>query len=367
MAEHRGPLQSPLGRFVERVNGGRISSGARLVTGVEMGFEELLVEGLEDSPAVPGGSVSTVVPAGARAIKIEFVPDPANLLALVPGPALAADGDAVTSTEGYRLDAGSFFPPGARAIKIADVMSVDAADVAAWLSPRNPEDGPTFDPEGTAVVLFSGERPPSELFGTREDEPDWTPVEAGESLDPATTVFAIGGQELFDADEAATWDAVFDAGVPAPLSGATFGMAVLSTPNATVAGESVSPLVRLDTSDLLRSESARRLLGQAGVSDAENIEWLAGPERIEVEDEMSVTVFGQATDGMELFGGVVSGDDGPWRVLVNVVRATGEDHVIVTGVHRQAVGTAESGGTLTDPDTVQQTRELMADAVARLE
>ena len=127
---------------------------------------------------------------------------------------------------------------------------------------------------------------------------------------------------------------VFDVGGPAPLAGATLGLAFFSTPDASIAGQSANPLVGAETTALPERDVTRRVLARAGVSDAETIEWLDGPRPIDPDaPALSMELLGTRT-GMESFQGVVSGEDGPWRVGIHAGRITDDSHVIAAGVHR---------------------------------
>ena len=213
-------------------------------------------------------------------------------------------------------------------------------------------------------------------------------VSNGDSFDPQVTALATPLQRQPNTEKpypGLSLD-VFDTGAPAPLSGATFGMAVLSTPTAAVAGQSVNPLVGVGTRDLLQRDVARQMLERAGVSDASDLRWLAGPDsmtRTGVDDteplsgantssatpqgESDPTLLGTETT-IESFEGIINGEVGPWGIGVHVARATPDDHVVVAGVQRRPLASPDAGtnGPLF-PESHRRARSLLANCVSRLE
>jgi len=248
-----------------------------------------------------------------------------------------------------------------------DDASADGGAVAATPDPAGGGDAvESLVAAETRVVLFGTGESPAESFGETDA---FEPVEEGTALETENTVFVMPGDRVIP-DEAIPKADLFDAGVAAPLSGATFTMSVLSTPDASVLGQSANPLVGLDTDALLEREETQRLLDRAGVTDADSIEWLAGPTRIDV-DGGNVSLLGEASaSGVESFAAVLSGAAGPWLVFAHVVRVTTDDHVVVLGLHRRAIGTPEGAGDLAalgETASVQYGRELVRQAVERLE
>lgn len=107
---------------------------------------------------------------------------------------------------------------------------------------------------------------------------------------------AVPRDEWVPADE---WNPaeLFGAGCPAPLDGATFEVGVLSTPDSSVAGQSANPLVGMDTARLLqRGGEPRRMLGRTGVTDADDVAWLVGPDAVSVDGPSRTDFLDQDTD-----------------------------------------------------------------------
>jgi hypothetical protein len=202
-----------------------------------------------------------------------------------------------------------------------------------------------------------------------DSPPDGTePVAPGATVRAANTAVATPLSER-DADVQVP-RSVFDTGAAAPLAGATFGLGVLSTPDASIAGQSANPLVGIDTPSLLQRDEARRMLRQAGVTDAASVEWLAGPQAVSADgdgEDGGASMLGTTTE-IEQFVGVVNGETGPWGVRVHVARITEGDHVIAAGVDRRPLASTESGFMDADHGTrLQRARELMVETVGRLQ
>lgn len=126
---------------------------------------------------------------------------------------------------------------------------------------------------------------------------------------------------------------LFNQGV-APTGGATYGMGVLSTPAAKVAGQSLNPIHGVDFGTLLTSDEARGLLREAGVTHAGDVEWLSGPEAVAVGGQSPFTLLGEDAE-QGTFVGVVSGEHGPWSVVANLARVVAEDLVVAVGIQRR--------------------------------
>jgi hypothetical protein len=374
-----------VGSLIERVNGGQLSRGAVLAPGGSIGLEDLALDQLAEQPTVGGDDLTVVAPAGLRS-GFGKAMDKVGKAALIVGPGGSTDEDTVevaaSREDGggvYVTEAKRFFPAGAAGTASDKTANFDKTAsftprLGEWLDPGATAiklEDPGL-PEDGDVLLFTGEYTSEEIFGTPVAESPLTPVDAGATFETANTVFAAPAGVVFDGADATTpVRAVFDAGSPAPLYGVTFGMGVLATPDEQVAGESVSPLSGTDTQELLQREEARTLLQRAGVTDAEDVQWLAGPERVAIEDDLEVTVFGESPDdrGLESFAGTVSGEEGPWRVGVHVVRTTPDDHLVVAGTHRWPAMSADDVGTALDnpPVSMARARELLAEAAGRLE
>jgi hypothetical protein len=142
-----------------------------------------------------------------------------------------------------------------------------------------------------------------------------------------------------------------------------FDLAVLSTPSASVAGVEANPIVSMDSETLMTDDTTRKLLRDVGVSDADDVRWLTGPERLSSEAYLALdeeiennvpeeltpsepTILDEPT-AIETYAGVVSGRNGGWAVGVHVARATPDDHVLAIGVQRtplESVGGIASDG-----------------------
>ena len=171
-------------------------------------------------------------------------------------------------------------------------------------------------------------------------------VESGESIDTANTVFVTAGDVIISRDGGGLGPArAFDAGAMLPLGGQPYGLGVLSTPTASVAEQEANPLVGEETTALIQRDAAKRVLAETGLTDADTVEWLAGPAPLSWPgpgEYTEPTLLGASTE-LEAFVGVVSGEDGPWGVFVTAARVTDEDHVVaVSGVTRP-VSTTDGG------------------------
>lgn len=381
----RNPLDSLLGRFVERANGGRLSDGAVVLPAADLGFDPVPIGVVEGAPSVPGDLVSLLVPGGTSDEKVEREGVKGSM-ALVPGEAF---GDAAIAPA--RRGGGDGEPAFDRVVDLTALLpegswtpgrSEDASGPGeGWLTPSAAAAGIEISVEkveraGLAPVA-TGSGGWEGAFGSARAgaSPPGRPVRGDETFEPGRTLLAVTGDALLETwpddvpmppatDRLELGDAV---PVPAPLGGVTFGVAVLSTPSVSVAGRSANPLVEVGTSELLRSEAARDLLVRAGITDAETISWRDGPERVDLDDPSTATVLGTEAP-FESFVGVVDGEAGPWGVGVHVVRADADDHVIVAGVHRRAVG---SGGAimaaLREGRDLREARRLLAETAARLQ
>jgi len=174
------------------------------------------------------------------------------------------------------------------------------------------------------------------------------------TIDTANTVFAAPGDVVSAGDKGGDkFDpkSVFDQGVMLPLAGQPYGLGALATPDASVAGQSANPLVGMDTAKLLQHDAAKRVLAETGLTDADTVEWLAGPEAADAQvpdRERPYSILGTETDP-EHFVGVVSGEDGPWLAVLIVSRITDDDHVIAVGGTTRPVGSVEKASEMAGP------------------
>ncbi|SMO83853.1 DUF6517 family protein [Halorubrum cibi] len=121
---------------------------------------------------------------------------------------------------------------------------------------------------------------------------------------------------------------------------------VASTPNATVAGQSVNPLVRADGAELLR-----RLLEQGGSGGVDggsvgDLEEVGTETRTILESETTVTTF--ATEiRFEDVGDAPVDTEGSVPALIHVATVEhGEDVLVLVGVHPRAIEEGETQGAL---------------------
>jgi hypothetical protein len=190
----------------------------------------------------------------------------------------------------------------------------------------------------------------ADVFGTSLDSVGGRPVETGQTFETKNLTVASVGNSLFDWEFPDGYGILFEDGRPAALGGAVFDIAVLSTPSASVAGAEANPLVSMDSEALLTDETVRTLLRDVGISDADEVRWIEGPQRLSQEgylafdDEIAAnapesfaspepTILDEATT-IETYAGVISGERGPWAVGVHVARATPDDHVSAIGMQR---------------------------------
>ncbi|AZH24787.1 DUF6517 family protein [Haloplanus aerogenes] len=365
MPDRHGPLRTPIGWFTERVNGGAISEGAVVAYGDDLGLEEVELPFLEGFGPVPGEQVSILAPAGIRG---DGEVDPGDLLVLVPGSGSRSDEISVNEGSFYEGPVSSFFP-----YRTWLHQDTPFEPSERWW-PKRYDSSSMYEGEGK-VLLAVGDQEPAEVFsaadtGNNPFDTGNNPFNTGNNpFDTGNNPFLVGisgnrfvaitlGQPFVPAE-------LFDAGQPAPLGGATFGMGVLSTPNASVAGESANPLVGVETKALLQREETRRMLRRAGVTDADEVEWISGPTAVsDIQGEIEITLLEEKTQ-LESFQGVVSGENGPWWVAVHVARVTVDDYVVAAGVQRAPLGTAKTAAKKGDT-TLGPAREYMAQAVDRL-
>ncbi|MCW8172491.1 hypothetical protein D8S78_08595 [Natrialba swarupiae] len=162
---------------------------------------------------------------------------------------------------------------------------------------------------------------------------------------------------------------LFNAGISAPLSGATFGFSVLATPNASVAGQNLNPC-RARVRGNFAHEEVRDVLRRAGVTDARTVEWLVGPDAVDgdrvpplvanpdpiLEADPATTLLDDEVD-LRTFVGVLNGQVGPWAIAIHAARPVDDDIVLATGINRRPVADTDATGVL-DGETLTRAREL---------
>lgn len=346
----RGPARGTptvLERFTSMVNRTEGAGSAVSATGSDVGLEGLRLGNFEGVPDVRGDRFSLVMPAGARSSGGTAMHG--KLMALIPGRAVSSDeltydGDG----PGEFYSGEEFLPDQTSSPKIYD----DPSEFRAFL-PNAEEKGYRI-PEGQEVSGLGVEQ-----------------VDPGITIDPVETVFAssLGPTPADWLPMPDDWYAMpddWDRATPL-LTSNTIGLAVLSTPTASVLGQSANPIVNMETSELLQHDATRRLLARAGMTDADEVEWLAVPQSIPWPSaDNSLTLLGTETD-LNLYVGVVAGVNDPWGVLLNVARVTKDgDHVITASTIRRPVGTADVGLEELWPRTPPEAVEFTAEAMGRL-
>jgi hypothetical protein len=336
----RGPARGAptvIERFVSDVNGTAGAGAALNVLATDLGVEEARLAVSEEEVPIPSNQFSLVIPDGMRGsdgIALD------QTLALVPGPAV--DTDTVT----YSGDApGAFFPDDV--YFPSEIYFPD--DVYFPSEIYFPGDIYSPDRHGPAKSFV----PDAESFTNRvgmDGLPEGAErVNPGTTIDTANTVFAGPGDVLFASeihDKQQFPSDIYDGGVHLPLGGSTFGLGVLATPDASVGGQSANPLVDIETGVLLQRDAAKRVLARTGLTDAETVEWLAGPQPLELAgDEGWGNSFMGKETAIASFAGVVNGEDGPWGLVMYVARITDDDHVIAAAGIARPVATADAGMT----------------------
>lgn len=302
----------------------------------ELGLGQSNPSYVAEDVAVDPDRVTLVVPERARhdgAVRLE------ELMALHHAEALGVDELTSRGGNNYLVAASSVLPDRGFAPSDKPDWTPDERWVAGHEGHWLPEDPADLD-----CIVCLGEQSPESVFGL--DEMPGRRLDQGESVATENTlVFAPAPKEYPSPDD---WSPdptrVFDAGYPSPLGGPSYGLGVLATPNAEVAGESVNPLARIEVGDLLTREMTGDLLARAGLTDADAVEWLRGPEKTGVVTEWmpqdTVSVL-ESDVGLESFAGVVGGAEGPWAVAVHAAKAPGDDVVVPAAVHRRPVGTPD--------------------------
>ena len=334
--------------FLEESNDAAGPGAAVVATGSSLGIGELALPLFDEDPVVPGDHWSIVVPAGARNDG-RVTPD--EVMALVPS----------TGIPGTDWVPGDSWVPGSRW-----VPGDSWVPGSTWVPGDSWYPGSTWvpgdswvpdDPQALGVLFATKGRSPEEVFGIPAEEMPGKRIENGDSFTgnnpflvavPASDLDGVGPLER---------ETVLNAGTPASAAGATYGLGVLSTPAATVAGQSANPVTGMSSEELLASDHARGLLRQAGVTDANEVEWLAGPTPVadaggpegyfDGSDSPDGTTILDEESALESFLGVVSGGDGPWGVGIHLARVEhgsdgGTDVVVAASVHRWPVATPES-------------------------
>ncbi|WP_277542471.1 DUF6517 family protein [Haloarcula laminariae] len=136
------------------------------------------------------------------------------------------------------------------------------------------------------------------------------------------------------------------------LSGGQLSVGVLSTPAATIAGESLNPLARLGLADLLTSDQAESFLTAAGVGEGDGVDWQRGPTELSTAEgtllEQDVTV--------ETHAGVISGET-PNATYLHMARVENDNSVVIA-VGIQSFDVEDTSKELVGPDGYMSESEL---------
>ncbi|WP_276257961.1 DUF6517 family protein [Haloglomus litoreum] len=381
MADRHGPLRTPMGRFVEQANDGFISRGAVVAPASGAGLETVPLGMFEGSPGADGGLVSLAVPGGAADGKVEIKiaaamrSDPDGTMVLVPGEAIDAD-ELVPARDG---------PVGVdRVVPVAEFLPDESwvptdeggGPGQRWLAPGKSlakveiKIAFTGGEEPRKALVSTGQRTWAEVFG--DDDPPGRPLEDGETFDPSSVLVAAPGDALVGAwPEGDSPPERFEfrdtVPQPAPMGGVSFGVAVLSTPTAEVAGQSANPLADIEAETLLQREETQRLLQEAGFGEGTELELVEGPERVRPDEGPQTATLLDTETEIESFVGVLGGDAEGWGVGLHLVRADADDTVVVVGLHRHPIGPVEGAlEVLTESGTLVEARRLLAETAAQL-
>lgn len=138
------------------------------------------------------------------------------------------------------------------------------------------------------------------------------------------------------------------------LSGGQLSVGVLSTPAATVAGQSLNPLARLGLSDMLTSDQAESFLTAAGVGEGGSVDWQRGPTELSTAEstllDQDVTV--------ETRAGVVSGET-PNVTYLHMARVETDSSVVIA-VGIQSFDVEDTSKDLVGPEGYVTESELEA-------
>ena len=108
------------------------------------------------------------------------------------------------------------------------------------------------------------------------------------------------------------------------LEGGQLSIGALSTPAATVAGQSLNPLSTLGLAKLLSSDQAKSFLTAAGVGDGDAVSWERGPEQLSTAEgtmlDQDVTV--------ETHAGIVGGET-PNATYLHMARVEHDNSVAI--------------------------------------
>lgn len=363
------PRPTLVERFAGFAPGATPGSGAAInavATELELGQSNpSYVEG--DTP-VPGDRITVVIPERARH---DGELHHGKLMALHHAEALGVDELTSRGENNYLVEGRQILPDR----EMAPSDKPDWRPDERWIPGQEPLWLPD-DLSSLRCIVCLGERSPDSLFGI--DEMPGRRLDDGETIATENTlVFVPAPKEYPGLDDwSGTPEDVFDAGYPTPMGGPTYALGVIATPNAEVGGESINPVARMGMEELLVSDLAYEVLPQAGLTDAEEVEWIRGPE--EAQDIVNWLPFDtvsvlESDVPLECYTGVVSGIHGPWAVAIHMGKVTDEDVVIPAAIHRRPVGTPDNreliggGSGFIDRQWTTRALELTAEAFPSLE
>lgn len=369
----RGPARgtpSLVEKFLSTVNGTPGSGAAVNPLASDLGVEEVPMPIGEEDGSLPASKVGVKVPAGVRAAdEIK----PLNLLVHGSVEELA---EAVTYAGD---DPGALFPVESRqgtSFFPGLVYSPDDLTRAAleeWMpDTRLPENSTEV-----SRVLVPNARQFLSRIGMDGLTEGARSLEPGETFETADTMFVSTLADFENPHDVVPRDLLdppspdlFDTGSSAPLPG-PYGLGALASPDASVGGESVNPIGRMDFMDILCSEQGKELLGQVGLTDTVGVHpWSHEPVEVTGEfDPLEPTVLDAETE-LRTFLGVVEGEDGHWGVGIHMARVEADDVVITGSVTRRPVGTPEGGMEVVrgpSYDTIRRAREFAEETLGRLE
>ncbi|MHB9286794.1 DUF6517 family protein [Halobacteriales archaeon Cl-PHB] len=354
------PRLSLLGRYLQQVNGTNGPGAAAVAAASDVGIDEVTVGDF----AVDGNRVSMVAPAGLR--DGQGASGNPGLFSLMYPPEVSPEiwneiMNPDSGTNGaFLVNATDFFPT--RRFDTEGLQPGTYSEAAqAWM-PAGYTGAEDLMDGGKVMIALDPALTPEDVFGVSAEEMPGERVESGEELARATgnNPFLVAAPNTVTFGNQSPVAAVFrffNTAVPTWTGGATYGVGVLATPAATVAGQSVNPVADMSFEELLTSDQASGLLRQAAGSAADSVEWDPGPAPVgevtlgpSLDEGMpdSTTILDDETD-LKSFLGVVSGEDGPWGVGVHMARVENEhddgtDVVVTAAVHRWPVGSADNVG-----------------------
>lgn len=387
MAAKKKQLEKSLvGRLVAEMDDQDLGGGAIVVSAGDLGVEDAglgFVDGGRST--VQGGQLGLVVPDSIRRTGHESTPP---LLALVDATHTGRGEWTFTGRDGVLFEQPWRVLPDNRWVgKIDPETGEDWIPGTEWLPTRDwvPE-----TPSDLRVVVPSSPESIARRVGLdisefRDQSGPIRTLRDGETLERDHLLFAAFTDDpvfptnpLLPVDRHLDPEQLFDAGVPAPLQGASYGFAVLSTPEASVDSEEANPLATTTAAEFLTREETQDVLRRGGLTDAGAVEWLAGPTAVRGDHDSELvsdpTLLRDAPRGSELlereieltmFVGIVRGADGPWAVGVDVARASVDDVIFVAGIHRRPVGTADATAVFPGAN-VARARKLTIETIRRL-